>query len=333
MKTAASAMVALSLLGGGLGLAGYAAQNLPLCETAVVSVQSGSVCVSPQASTAASGAYRVARGVPHRNEAVRDLASTTNRVFHPNSPREAAAPDGELSVVSWNLHHGLSRDADGARPQLSQQIEQLNAEGAEVHLLQEVNPWDVQSIVDGTGMVGYFSQTNGRQGNMILVAPELEVSGNSRLTVNHDLAPGDLGAARSVVGLGGGGEPRAVQAVRVSEAGSSDNILVFNTHLSTGSASPEARLQEGQLLHDFLKDQSQSGDIIIGGGDFNQGAQGPLVQDLKDDGYAVDGARIDWLAANGAAPVRVEHETLYSPAGPQLSDHPIVRGEFRLPGH
>ncbi len=329
-KFAAVGMVALSLLGGGLGVAGYAARTLPVCDTPVVSVQDGAPCVSPTLSTATHGVQRYVQSVPYRGRAVRDLASESNQVFHPAQLREASVPDGAIEAVTWNLHHATSRDADGARPQLTEQLQVLNESGAEVHLLQEVNPWDAQTLADQTGMVGYFSHTNPRQGNMILVDPGLEVHDSFRRTLNHEIAPGDHGAAKSVVHRGGGQEPRAVQAVRISERGSNETALLFNTHLSTGRAEPAARQAEGQALQSFLGELAQPGEAVLGGGDLNMGASAPLIQEFSSDGYQIDGARIDFLLSKGAGLSEVEAGAVYQSNGVQLSDHPVVQGRFVL---
>lgn len=326
-------MVALSLLGGALGVAGYAAQHLPVCQTSVVQVQDGGLCVSPTISVSAKGAERSLLSVPYHLSAARDNASTTNRVLQPAQTSEATTPDGEISVVSWNLHHSTSRDADGARDQLGAQIQQLNEADAEVYLLQEVNPWHAQRIVDGTGLTGYYSQTTARQGNLILVNPGLEVHGNFRSTINHDITPGNTGEALQVVMRESGGkEPRLVQGVRVSERGSSETAVVFNTHLSTGKATPEARQAEATKLQSVLVQTAQGDEAVFGGGDLNQGRSGSLLQDLSQAGYQADGAKIDWLVSRGADLRDVSSSNLYDSQGIMLSDHPIVSGTIALSG-
>lgn len=322
-------MVALSLLGGALGAGAYSARHLPVCsgETPIVAVQDATPCVSAEFSTQADGVLRATRGVFHQGQAVEDLSSATSRVLHPSNPRPTRDVDGQLEVVSWNLHHSSSPGSQGARPQLSLMTEELNSRAPDVALLQEVNPWDARDLVEETGMTGYYSQTTPRQGNMILLGPELEVSGNQRVTLNHDIAVGDRAAAREVVNALKGEEPRAAQAVRVQAPGMEGEVTVFNTHLSTGSASAEARASEGDALQSFVA-QVSGGGTVVGGGDFNARTNQRVVPQFRADGYQVEGATIDWLVSGGVES-KVESATLWTPAGVQISDHPIVSGQFR----
>lgn len=321
----------MALAGGLAGTATYAAQNLPLCG------QSGSYiawedgpCVSPETSKFFDGVYRGTRGAFHRGQAVHDLASQHNRVFQPQSPRKSQPPREkklknpreELKVVSWNLHHGTSPDSTGARPQMSEMVQKLKQEHADIVLLQEVTPWDAQMLASGTGLVGYYSQTTPRQGNMMLVAPELEVTDNQRLTLNHPT--GDREAAARVVDLSRGQEPRAVQAVRIQGKG-----WVFNTHLSTGSATPQDRAAEGKTLETFLQNLGRQGDPILGGGDLNLRRGAEFLGRLQQQGYEFDGATIDWLLVRGGELSGVESGNVANSKGERVSDHPMVRGEIR----
>ncbi len=285
--------------------------------------------LSDERSSKVEAALRGIRGYMHIGSAGEDLGSRSNRVLTPNnSVSNPDRHDDELSVTSWNLHHSTSPGSTGSKPQLGVQIERIKEQNPDVVLLQEVNPWDAQELVDGTGKIGYYTQTTGRQGNLILVDPELEVTGNHRTTLNHDIPKGDLLAGVKAAGSGGGKEPRTAQALRIARPGSEQSIVVFNTHLSTGNASAEDRLKERGNLKSFVDGLAAPGDIVLGGGDFNMGSSGDLLDSFRDSGYSVDGARIDFLASRGTQSGVVDSRMETESSGLQISDHPIVNGHF-----
>ena len=328
-KVGVSLLAGLALTGGATAGVTHAAQNLPLCEHSTSSVAwERGPCVSSDFSNLFDGAYRGARGLLHRGQAIDDLASPGNRILKPDRPRAPNAADGSLTVVSWNLHHSTGPSSEGARPQLGSILETLNRQDAEVHLLQEVNPWDAQQIVDQTGMTGYYSQTTPRQGNMILVAPDLQVTGNHRQTLNHDIPTGDTERAEAVVDLGSGLEPRAAQAIRLQTPEGS--LVVFNTHLSTRSATADARHREGETFNSFVEALVDSGDHVVGGGDLNMRRDGQVLREFESQGYQIGGATIDWLVARGADLKGLAHGDIHTAQGLRISDHPLVRGELEL---
>ena len=322
-------IAAVSLTSAVGGMVGYAAQNLPLCETEAswVAVQDGQVCVTGELSTAADGVYRTVRGQFHRGDAIQDLTSESNRVLHPESPRVDLGQDGELTVSTWNLHHGTSQNRDGARDQLGLQIDTINETNADIDLLQEILPWQAQELVDGTGKVGYYTQTTTRQGNLILVDPSLEVTENHRATLNHVIE--DRGDAASVVHLTKGGEPRVAQLLKVKgEDTQGKDLTVFNTHLSTGSASPEARQRESEVFQTFVESQVGEDGVFVGGGDLNMGAGKGIVKSFTDAGYRVEGAKIDWLVSDNVSGVSLQAGDVRASDGTRISDHPLVVGTY-----
>ena len=287
--------------------------------------------LSDENSNKVDAVVRGLRGYLHIGSAGQDHISDSNRVLTPKNPvSNPDRHDDELSVTSWNLHHSSSPGSTGSKPQLDVQIERLNEQNPDVVLLQEVNPWDAQALVDGTGKKGYYTQTTGRQGNLILVDPELEVTGNHRTTLNHDIPEGDLLAGVKAAGANGGGEPRVAQALRIARPNSDQSIVVFNTHLSTGNATPEDRQKEQAKFKGFVDGLSGPGDAVIGGGDFNMTSGGDLLDGFRDSGYSVDGARIDFLASKGTTAGVVDSRVETEASGLQISDHPIVNGHFQL---
>ena len=329
-KAGLGALTALAVTPSIAGSVGLAARHLPLCEpeSGMVEIQDGELCVSPDLSTKVDAVHRSARGMFHRGEAVDDLSSQENRVLRPQNPANRA-PDGELTVNSWNLHHGTSQDGTGARDQLDIQIQKLKESDADVDLLQEILPWDAQRIVDGTGKVGYYSQTTPRQGNLILVSPDLVVTENARLTLNHDTrTPGD---AAEVVWKQSGSEPRAAQVLHLTGADTNGQTLaVFNTHLSTGSATPQDRAAEHRVLEQLVEQHRERADVLIGGGDLNTRDGEAIVQTFKDRGLRVEGASIDWLVADKVSDSEVKRVDVKTADGVYVSDHPLVEGRYQI---
>lgn len=329
-KAGLAGLATLSAVSALTGAAGLAARRLPVCEagSGLVSIQSDQLCVSPDLSTNFDALYRGVRGRFHQDEAIKDLASGSNRVLQPASPT-TRTPDGEFTINSWNLHHGTSQNKTGARNQLDIQIDKLRESDADVDLLQEVLPWHAQRIVDGTGKVGYYSQTTPRQGNLILVSPEMVVTQNARYTLNHDVA--NVEQAGRVVSLKSGEEPRAAQFLHLHGADTNGKELaVFNTHLSTGSASAQSRADEHQVLESLVDKHRFQADMLVGGGDLNTREGEEIVAGLQGKGLRVEGARIDWLVSDTQGASDVRRVDVRTTSGTYVSDHPLVEGSYQF---
>ena len=329
-KAGLGALTALSLAASLTGTVGLAARHLPVCEqeSSMIDLQQGELCVSPELSTQVDAVFRGARGQLHRGDAIEDLTSQENRVLQPKTPVNRV-PDGRFEVNSWNLHHGTSQNKTGARDQLGLQIEKLQQSDADVDLLQEILPWDAQTIVDQTGKVGYYSQTTPRQGNLILVSPDLVVTENARLTLNHRIE--NESQAKSVVELQKGDEPRAAQFLHVVGADTDGrSVAVFNTHLSTGSASSQQRAAEHKVLEEMIDDHRSEADLLVGGGDLNTRDGHDIVRTLKEKGLRVEGATVDWLVSNPSGSSEVERVDVRTESGTYVSDHPLVEGRYEF---
>lgn len=328
-KIGLGALGALSLTGGATAATGLVAQHAALCEvnSSTVGWQNGGLCVSPDLSKNVDGVYRTVRGQFHRGDAVEDLASDTNRLIVPDGKVDGSDEDGQFRLMTWNLHHGTSQNADGARDQIGLQVKQIKAQHADVVLLQEVPPWHVNALVNGTGKVGYYTHTNGRQGDLVLVSPELQVTGNSRVTLNHQItSESDAG---KVVDLSQGDEPRAAQFLTIQGADTGGKSTgIFNTHLSTTGATAEQRRAEHQNLMTHVGHLQEGTEVFAGGGDFNTRDGREVVQSMRDKGYNVTGATIDWVVSEGLAPSSSAHADSHDPQGVRLSDHPYVVVDF-----
>lgn len=322
-KLLALGLAGLAAAGAVGGLVGYTLLEAPVCT------DGGSViCVSPERGHEAQTAWRLFLRQFYEDDARADLASDSNRVF-PAPPGSHATGDGEgpLQVVSWNLHRGQGLESEGSRDQTDVMVEELRAESPDVALLQEVPPWRVAEIVAGTGMDGYYTNTAPGQGNLILVHPDLEVEGNYRETLTFRIEDAE-DAARVVQAWkdeGPSHHPRSAQALRLRlEDGST--AVVWNTHLTNVDYRPGQGREETQRLLDFVDGVAAPGEPVIGGGDLNAEADHAELQMLREHGYDLQGARIDWLAARDADLREVGHETVRD--GPwHVSDHPVVRGE------
>lgn len=284
---------------------------------------------SPETHVKVDGVTRTVRGVAHAVDAGRDLSSSTNRVLtpeHKQSDRHGKSPS-DIKVTSWNLHHGASQDKDGARAQLQDQIAKLKEDKSDVTLLQEVLPWHAQEIVEKTGKIGYYSQTTPRQGNMILVDPALKVEANTRQTLNHKTP--DLASGLKTAWAPGGKEPRAAQALRLQQPDGTGSLTVFNTHLSTGRATPADRKNEAKTFTQFVNSQVQPGQPVIGGGDLNMSRNSSMLDGIKNSGFRLFSAPIDHLASQNARPTHLEWGDQYKDRR-RLSDHPMISGTYRL---
>lgn len=328
-KVGLGALGVLSLTGAATAATGLVAQHAALCEVdaGTVGWQNGGLCVSPDLSKNVDGVYRTVRGQFHRGDAVEDLASNTNRVVTPDGKVDGTSEDGQFRVMTWNLHHGTSQNSDGARDQIDLQVKQINSKHADVVLLQEVPPWHVNTLVNDTGKVGYYTHTNGRQGDLVLVSPELQVTENSRVTLNHQInSKSDAG---KVVDLSQGDEPRAAQFLTVTGSDTGGKSTgIFNTHLSTTGATAEQRRAEHQNLMTHVGRLEEGTDVFVGGGDFNTRDGREVVQSMRDQGYNVSGATIDWVVSEGLTPTSSVHADAHDAHGVRLSDHPYVVVDF-----
>ncbi|MFA5508283.1 MAG: endonuclease/exonuclease/phosphatase family protein [Vulcanimicrobiota bacterium] len=329
-KAGLGAMAVVGVVTSLSGAAGVAARKLPVCEaeSGWVDVQSGEICVSAELSTSVDAIHRTVRGELYYDEAVDSLVSRQNQVLQPGTPA-VRPPDGEFTVNSWNLHHGTSPNSTGARNQLDTQIAELLERDADVDLLQEILPWHAQQIVDATGKVGYYSQTTPRQGNLILVSPDLVVTENARLTLNHQIENRD--DATDVVRHLKGKEPRAAQFLHLVGADTNgQTVAVFNTHLSTGTATPDDRAAEHRVLERLVDEHRELADVLVGGGDLNTRDGREIVKTFRDKGLSVEGASIDWLVSDHAGESRVRRVDVRTEDGSYVSDHPLVEGRYQI---
>ena len=341
LKTVAAGLVVASALGG---LAVHTIDQAPICpnpNASAVSVVDGQVCISPLFGSQSQVALRVARGSTHVGQFLQDLASSHNEVFHPQgetTPPRPLMEDGHLRVVTWNLHKEDSPEGTGARHQ-DAQIEQAlrNAKG-DAYLLQEVAPWQVQSLANALGMNGYYTMVTPEQGNLVLINPSLTVKDDFHALVNRDITPGDQGAALRIMGevvQRSRPEPRAVVGVEVALP-SGQSLALWDTHLSldasAGQASNQAqRVDEVRHIAQALTQNVAAGTQIVGGGDFNASSTHAVLAGFRDQGFHATGAGIDWLTSLGSTPApTVQGQVLRDAHGVQLSDHPMVIGTYSV---
>lgn len=329
-------IVAFGMLGlgslAGLGAAGMqATATLPICQgqQQIVGWEKGQPCVAMDTALQGSTAWRYADGLFHLPGALDSWNSQQNAVIQAPEGAQTLGQSQELKVVSWNLHHGLSQDSTGARPQLDQMVEQLDSENADVVLLQEVAPGDAARLAHDLGMQGYYAQTTAVQGNMILLRPDIQVQEQSvAFTTGEQAGSGWETLKDWVSGRGGQAEPRNLQILR-AELPDGQNLTIWNTHHLTGEYSPEQREDAASVIGERLREAIQPGDLVVGGGDLNANhpgqailkelAQIPQMQGQQDN--------IDWIYSSSPGPFSsqtVEHQ------GVMVSDHPLVRAQVDL---
>lgn len=312
------------------GLVGQTLLYAPTCQApgTALALQEGDVCVSPEAGHDAQTEFRVFRRQFYEDDARADLASDSNRVFPAPAGSEATGDgQGPLRLVSWNLQRTLGLESEGSRDQTDTMVGELRKAEPDVAFLQEVPPWRAAEIVAGTGMDGYYQNTAPGQGNLTLVHPDLEVEGNYRETLTFDVQDAD-DAGRVVEAWkeqGPSQHPRSAQALRLRlEDGST--AVVWNTHLTNIDYRPQQGLEEATRLVEFVEAVAEPGEPVLGGGDLNAEEGSAELRLLREHGFEVEGAHIDWLAARGASLEDVGHETVMD--GPwHVSDHPLVSGE------
>lgn len=313
-----------------LGLLGtYAGSHLPLCDTAQVQL-----CVPESLATPSATAWRYLQAPAHLVDTLSSWQNQSHQVVKapPDSQNSTAAD--HVQLVSWNLHHGLSQDSSGARPQLDTMIEQLKSENADVILLQEVAPNQVNDLAERLGMQGYYAATTPVQGNMILLNPDIQVK-EEHVVFTTGEQPGQAwDTLKGWVGQGGGpGEPRNLQMLEV-ELPNGDQALIWNTHHLTGAYSEEQQQQAAQVLGSALQSEinQRPERLVIGGGDLNARVDQqhhPVVRHLNRlAGLQTQADRLDWIVTN--APQQFSSEWVRQADCTVVSDHPLVRSQVDL---
>lgn len=325
---------ALGLTGMGLlaTAGGYVAAHAPICQTQqVVGWENGGPCVSLEVAVNGATAWRYTKAPFNLSDALDSWQTGHHRVI----PAEAEAPrlgqSDQLKVVSWNLHHGLSQDSTGARPQLDTMIEQLQAENADVLLLQEVNPSDAERLADELDMQGYFATSTPVQGNLILLRPDIEVHGES-VTFTTGQRPAERwGTLKDwVTGRGGQNEPRTLQILNVTMPDGREG-LIWNTHHLTGTYTDEQRQEAAEVALREIHRQLRPDQLHIGGGDLNANdASSPLIRGLNQlPGVTGHQRNIDWIYASDSTHARFSGGAV-DERGVMVSDHVLVRAELEL---
>lgn len=328
---------ALTLTAAGAAGVGatYVAAHAPICQDphTAIAVTDNGLCVSPEIGLAGAHGWRILSGAPEVPGAIESLHSTHNQVSHPDGSRQPPAglmDTGTLKTVTFNLHHERSPDSIGARDQTGDIVDALRAQKADVYLLQEVTPGHVDELVNGLGMDGYYSQTTTMQGNLILVHPDLQVTGES----SHMIANGASDTGDAIHNLwewgreGGGTEPRSIQTVEV-ELPNGKSALLWNTHQPTVNYTDQQRIEGREKTMEALQQESRPGQIVIGGGDLNAGADGSLASMLRAEGHEVHAYHIDAInTKNAAGEVKFRGFHLNDSHGFHLSDHPMAVAEI-----
>lgn len=321
---------------GAAGVGGsYVAAHAPICQDsqAAIAVENGELCVSHDLGMAGAHSWRVLSGLPSLPNALDSLSDHHNEVHRPNGDQLPPAPlmqDGELTVVTFNLHHERSRDVDGARPQTDDIVQALRDQKADAYLLQEVSPDHVDDLVNGTGMVGYYSQTTFTQGNLTLVHPQLPVNGDSSQMLLHgaDGLGEALGNLRDWMTQGSGAEPRSLQTVEVQLPNGREAVL-WNTHMPTHNYTPEQRAEAREGVMAALDQHTEPGHVVVGGGDINAGVDGSLASMLREDGHETHFYNIDALNVKGhTGEVEFQGFHLDDSQGYHLSDHPMGKASI-----
>lgn len=328
--------MAFGLLGlgslAGLGGAGlHAAATLPVCQSQqqIVGWEKGHACVSMETAIQGSTGWRYAEGVFHLPGALDSWNSQQNTVLQAPEGSQRLGESSELKVVSWNLHHGLSQDSTGARPQLDLMVDQLQREDADVVLMQEVAPGDAARLAHDLGMRGFYAQTTAVQGNLILLRPDILVQQQSvTFTTGQPPGSGWNTLKQWVSGRGGPDEPRNLQVLRAELPGGQQAIL-WNTHNLTGEYTPEQRADAARIIRDKLDDSLQPGDLVVGGGDLNANNGGQAIIHELGQIEQMRGQQhnIDWIYSSTPSQFssqKVEHD------GVMVSDHPLVRAQIEL---
>ncbi len=351
MAGAALAFVATGALAGA---AIHVAATAPVCGASPVSISREGVCVSPEIGVKGTNISRTLQIPRYFEQSATDLSSGRSRLVVPEEgavPPQALQASGDLRVVTWNLHHGTTPIPREPETQWTNQVASLRQHPADVYLLQEVVPWQVDEVVDAMGMPGYYSTANPMGGGLMLVHPDLQVTANqARMVGGEAPALGDRAAARRILVdwmKGGGSEsPRVAQVLEV-QLPDGQEVTLWNAHLAGRFHPEDNRVQMRDLLA-LIAEQAGPDGTVVGGGDFNAERDSESLETLKADGYAADGMGIDWISARGAG-VEAAGEWQGAPGSPQsvqegtmpeavgadsvtslLSDHPLVDARIQL---
>lgn len=333
-KILAGTLLGITGLGALAGAGLHQAAHAPICQQTqqIVGWESGP-CVSQSLGVGGATAWRYLQTPGHLQGALRSWNSGRHQVIAAPSHGQNTQDAQNLKVISWNLHHGVSQDSTGARPQLDTMIDNLQEQDADILLLQEVNPKDAARLAKELGMQGFYAASTPVQGNMILLRPDFEVLQES-VTVTTGQDPSQATTTLKDWMLNGGGshEPRTLQILDV-ELPNGQPAVVWNTHHLTGTYSPEQHEESAHIVQQSLQERIQPGELVIGGGDLNANrADHPLLQGLGQiEGVRGEAQNIDWIYSSQSIESeffhqRVEHQ------GVMVSDHPLVGAQLRIPG-
>ena len=332
-KVLAYSMLALTGLGalGGAGV--QAAAHLPICQQTqqIVGWEHGQPCVSLDLGVQGATAWRFLDAPFQLNQQLNAWQSGHHQILAAPAHAPKLGEDDQLKVVSWNLHHGLSQDRTGARPQLDTMIDQLQHEDADVVLLQEVQPKDAPRLARELNMQGYLAMSTPVQGNLILLRPDIQVQDESITYTTGNPAGRTWDTLKDWVTQGSGAaEPRNLQILRVTMPDGQQG-LIWNTHHLTGDYSQEQKAAAAQSALEALNSQARPGDLIVGGGDLNaSNPDSPLIEGLQHwSGVTGHQKNIDWIFASDSTHAEASSEVV-SQGGVMVSDHPLVRANLSL---
>jgi endonuclease/exonuclease/phosphatase family metal-dependent hydrolase len=331
-KWLAGAALGITGLGmlGGAGV--YAGAHLPVCQSTqqIVGWEQGP-CVSQSVAQNAATAWRYTHAPFHVGDALDGWSSGQSQVINSDAASEQATTPGEVTVVSWNLHHGQSQDVTGARPQLDTMISTLQAQDADILLLQEVAPQHADDLAEALDMQGYYAASTPVQGNLILLRPDIEVTSNSVAVTTGQSPSNGLGTLTEWILDGkGAGEPRNIQVLDVTLPGGQEAV-VWNTHNMTGEYPGEMHERGAQIAVGAIRKHLDPGEIVIGGGDLNaRSTVHPLVRELEELPIQGHSVNIDWIYASDGLPVEFQHQRIRE-GDIMVSDHILVRATIDTP--
>jgi len=327
-RIVAAGLLGLSGLAGVAGASVYATAHLPVCADSqqVVGWSQGRPCVSLSTAVQGATAWRYASAPFHLRDTLKSWDSAHHQIFPaPPSGRQGQESSNQLKLVSWNLHHGLSQDSTGARPQRELMIEQLQQEDADVILLQEVAPGDAGKLAESLEMTGYYAASTPVQGNMILLRPDITVEHESIL-----MTTGTPSLKDWIMQGGGSAEPRNLQILDAQLPGG-QTLRIWNTHHLTGDYSAAQHQRAWETVSEALATGLNPDQAVVGGGDLNTSDPNhPLIQGIQDlPGASAGQFNIDWLMSTQKEPLSVEGERVME-NGIMVSDHPLVRANLDL---
>jgi endonuclease/exonuclease/phosphatase family metal-dependent hydrolase len=333
-KWLAWSMLGLSGAGMLAGASVPVAAHLPVCQQSqqVVGWEQGRPCLASDLAVGGATARRYASLPFHLGDQMEAWRSGNHQVFAApaNAPRLGNSEE-QLKVVSWNLHHGLSQDSTGARPQRDTMIEHLQREDADVVLLQEVAPGDADDLAEALGMQGYYAGSTPVQGNMILLRPDMKVNHQSVTYTTGQSGEDSWGTLKDwVFNQGGASEPRNLQILKV-EMPNGQPALIWNTHHVTHQYSDQQKEAAARAMVGALRENLDYGELMVGGGDLNvSDPNHPLIQDLNQlPGVSGQQRNLDWIYASDSSQAQFSGQVVESD-GIMVSDHPLVRAHLML---